>query len=150
MKLLEPKSDNSCFGCGAANAHGMLLTFELDEVARRVTGRFRIGPEYQGAHGLVHGGIIATVLDEAMGKLNHGGKMPAMTAELRVEYLRPVPIDQEIIVEAHHQRRDGRNLWHTGEIRNLAGEVLARSEGRFVEVDPDRVRAAAGANGARL
>jgi uncharacterized protein (TIGR00369 family) len=140
MKLLTPNPENHCFGCGGGNAHGMLLTFELDEVSRRTVGRFRIPAQYQGAKGILHGGIVATLLDEAMGKLNHGKGMPAMTAELRVTYRRPVPVGEEIIVEAHHQRRDGRNLFHAAEIRNLAGEVLARGEGRFVQIDPERIR----------
>jgi uncharacterized protein (TIGR00369 family) len=140
MKLLAPNPENHCFGCGGANEMGMLLTFELDEISRRSKGRFRIPARYQGAKGLVHGGIVATLLDEAMGKLNHGIGKPAMTAELRVNYLRPVPVEQEIIVEAHQERRIGRNFLHAGEIRDLAGNVLARGEGRFVEVDPDRIR----------
>jgi uncharacterized protein (TIGR00369 family) len=142
MKLLAPNPENHCFGCGGANAQGMLLTFELDESSRRIVGRFRIPLRYEGARGLVHGGIVATLLDEAMGKLNQGGNMPAMTAELRVNYLRPVPVEQEIVVEAHQERRVGRNLLHLGEIRDLAGNVLARGEGRFVEVDPERIREA--------
>jgi uncharacterized protein (TIGR00369 family) len=142
MKILAPKPDNHCFGCGGGNAMGMLLTFELDEVSRRVVGRFRIPAQYQGARGILHGGIVATLLDEAMGKLNYGGGKPAMTAELHVNYLRPVPVEQEIIVEAYHQRRKGRNLLHSAEIRNVLGEVLARGEGRFVEVDAERIREA--------
>jgi uncharacterized protein (TIGR00369 family) len=142
MRLLAPNPGNYCFGCGGANALGMLLIFELDEVPRRIVGRFRIPARYQGAKGLVHGGIVATLLDEAMGKLNHGG-MPAMTAELRVKYLRPVPVEQEIVVEAHQERRIGHNLFRVAEICDLAGEVLARGEGRFVEVDAERIREAA-------
>jgi uncharacterized protein (TIGR00369 family) len=140
MKTLAPSPENHCFGCGGANAQGMLLTFELDEVSRRSVGRFRIPARYQGAEGLVHGGIIAILFDEAMGKLSHGDNRPAMTAELRVNYLLPVLVEQEIIVEAHQERRVGRNLLRVGEIRDLAGNVLARGEGRFVEVDPNRIR----------
>jgi uncharacterized protein (TIGR00369 family) len=142
MKLLAPNPENYCFGCGGCNPAGMRLTFELDEAARRVVGRFRIPAQYQGARGILHGGIVATLLDEAMGKLNYGGGKPAMTAELHVNYLRPVPVEQEIIVEARHQRREGRNLLHSAEIRNALGEVLARGEGRFVEVDAERIREA--------
>ncbi len=67
MKL-DPKPDNPCFGCGGANSRGMRLAFEQDDARQRIVGRFRLGEEYQGGSGFLHGGIIALLLDEAMGK----------------------------------------------------------------------------------
>ena len=99
IERLEPKADNSCFGCGAANEGGMKLTFEQDHERRKIVGRFRLGGQYQGGGGMMHGGIIALLLDEAMGKLNRFHDVRAVTAELSVEYLRPVPVDEEITVE---------------------------------------------------
>ncbi len=136
MTQLDPA--NPCFGCGGGNPRGMKLTFELDESSQRVFGRFRLGPEYQGATGFIHGGIIATVLDEVMSKASRFADARAVTAELTVEYLRPVQVNQELYVEAFTTRRDGRQLYHQGEIRNTAGAVLARGRGRFVIVDPER------------
>lgn len=134
VEKLEPRADNPCFGCGADNPRGMKLTFEQDHDARKIVGRFRLGPEYQGTNRVMHGGIIAVLLDEAMGKMNRFHNVRAMTAELSVEYLRPVPIDEEIVVEAEEVSREGRNLIHRGEIRNAEGKVLARGRGRFVVV----------------
>jgi uncharacterized protein (TIGR00369 family) len=133
MKL-EPKPTNACFGCGGANDRGMQLTFEQDDGARRIRGNFRLGPEYSGGLGFVHGGIIATLLDEAMGKVNRFRGLRALTAELTIEYLRPVPVEQDIVVEAREVDMKGRNLYHVGEIRNTQGDVLARGRGRFVDV----------------
>ena len=48
---------------------GCSLRFEQDDAAQRIRGTFRLGAEYQGGAGFIHGGIIATVLDEAMGKV---------------------------------------------------------------------------------
>ena len=59
---------NPCFGCGDANPGGMHLAFTFDEERQRVVGRFSLGPEYQGGPGFVHGGIVATLLDEVMSK----------------------------------------------------------------------------------
>lgn len=132
IEKLEPKPDNPCFGCGADNSRGMKLVFELDHQARKVTGRFRLGAEYQGANRILHGGIIALLFDEAMGKLNRLHSVRAVTAELNVEYLRPVPIGAEIVVEAREDSREGRNLIHRAEIRDAGGKILARSKGRFV------------------
>jgi len=116
----------------------MKLAFDFDESTQRVMGRFRLGPEYQGAIGFIHGGIIATVLDEVMSKVSRFSNVRAVTAGLTVEYLRPVRVDEELRVEGFSTHRDGRELYHEGEIRNTAGVVLARGRGRFVIIDPER------------
>ena len=134
MKI-EPKLDNACFGCGGANARGMHLAFEQDDERKRIVGRFRLGEEYQGGTGFVHGGIIALLLDEVMSKASRFDGLHAVTADLRVEYKRPIRVNTEIVVEGFTTRREGRQLYHEGEIRNADGDLLARGEGRFVIVD---------------
>jgi uncharacterized protein (TIGR00369 family) len=137
MKL-DPKQDNPCFGCGGANPRGMKLAFEQDDERQRIVGRFSLGEEYQGGSGFLHGGIIALLLDEAMGKAARFYGEPAVTAELRVEYKKPIRANSEIIVEGFVTRREGRQLYHQGEIRNEAGDLLARGEGRFVVIDREK------------
>jgi uncharacterized protein (TIGR00369 family) len=131
---LAPNPGNKCFGCGGANDAGMKLTFEQDNAKRKIVGRFILGEAYQGGGGMAHGGIIATLLDEAMGKVCRFREVRAVTAELTVQYLKPVEVDQEIIVEGFETDQKGRNLFLAGEIRNNAGEVLARGSGRFVVI----------------
>jgi acyl-coenzyme A thioesterase PaaI-like protein len=147
MRKTELRAENYCFGCGGGNAHGLRLIFDVDDAVPRAIGHFRLAREFQGAEGVVHGGVVAAILDEAMGKLHHGVK--AMTAHLVIEYRRPVPVGEEIIVEAVQKERKGRNLLHSGEIRNAAGEVLARGEARFVELDEARLKKLAEENAAR-
>jgi uncharacterized protein (TIGR00369 family) len=139
MKL-DPKPDNPCFGCGGANTRGMKLVFEQDDERQRIVGRFRLGAEYQGGSGYLHGGIIALLLDEAMAKAARFHAEHAVTAELRVEYKRPIRTDSEIVVEGFVTHREGRQLYHEGEIRNDAGVLLARGEGRFVIVDREKYK----------
>jgi len=129
---LAPNPANQCFGCGGANDGGMKLTFEQDNDKRRIVGRFVLGERYQGGGGMAHGGIIATLLDEALGKVCRFREVRAVTAELNVEYLKPVSVQSEIVVEGWETEQKGRNLFHAGEIRNAAGDVLARGKGRFV------------------
>ena len=136
LETLAPLPGNFCIGCGADNPQGLKLTFELDREARRVSGRFRFGREYQGSGGILHGGIIALLFDEAMGKLNRLHGVRAVTAELSVAYLRPVPCDADVTVAAWETRRDGRNLFPEAELRDAAGTVLARATGRFVAIGP--------------
>lgn len=118
----------------------MKLTFEQDDAARKIIGRFKLGVEYQGAFGIIHGGVIATVLDEVMGKVCRFRQVRALTAEMNVVYLAPVRVDQDLVVEGYEKGMVGRNLQLVGEIKDTAGKVLARSTGRFVVVD--RTRAA--------
>ena len=131
---LAPNPANKCFGCGGDNAGGMKLTFEQDNANRRIVGRFVLGERCQGGGGFAHGGIIATLLDEAMGKVCRFREVRAVTAELTVEYLKPVNVQSEIVVEGRETEQKGRNLFMTGEIRNGVGEVLARGKGRFVVI----------------
>ncbi len=131
---LEPNPTNKCFGCGGDNSSGMKLTFEQDNVNRRIVGRFVLGERYQGGGGMAHGGVIALLLDEAMGKVCRFREVRAVTAELTVEYLRPIAVDKEIVVEGRETEMNGRNLFLASEIRNQAGEVLARGKGRFVVI----------------
>lgn len=131
---LEPNPTNKCFGCGGDNAGGMKLTFEQNNANRKIVGRFVLGERYQGGAGFAHGGIIALLLDEAMGKACRFREVRAVTAELSVEYLRPVAVDKEILVEGREIEMNGRNLFMSGEIRNQNGDVLARGKGRFVVI----------------
>ncbi len=140
--MTEPGPENPCFGCGAGNPRGMHLHFGEDvdpeTGRRRIVGRFRLGAEYQGGGGFIHGGIIATVLDEVMSKVSRLSDVRTVTAELNVQYLKPVPVDADLLVTGFQVRREGRQLYHEGEIRDAAGKLLARGSGRFVVVDPER------------
>ncbi len=139
---LDPQPANHCFGCGAANPAGMKLPFELDLDARRTRGRFTLGPNYAGGGGFAHGGIIAVVLDEAMGKLSKLDDERAVTATLDVEYKKPVPVDREIIVEGWQDRIEGRNRFRVAEIKDVQGALLARGKARFVVVAESHFAAA--------
>jgi uncharacterized protein (TIGR00369 family) len=130
---------NHCFGCGKDNAEGMRLKFFLDEERQRCVGRFRLAKRYQGPPGHAHGGVIATILDEAMGKVNKLRHVVAMTRSMEVEYLRPVPLRKLIVVEGYELRVRGRKHTNAAEIRNQKGELLARSTGLFIAIDPEKM-----------
>ena len=104
---LAPNPANKCFGCGGANDAGMKLTFVQDNANRKIVGRFILGERYQGGGGMGHGGIIAMLLDEAMGKVCRFRDVRAVTAELTVQYLKPVKVDEEIVVEGFETEQKG-------------------------------------------
>jgi uncharacterized protein (TIGR00369 family) len=135
---LEPKPENHCFGCGGANDAGMKLVFDLDLDEKRTSGRFVLGNRYAGGAGFAHGGIIAVLLDEAMGKISKLTDERAVTAEMSIEYKRPVPVDAEILVAGWQEEEKGRNRFRVGEIRDAQGNLLARGRGRFVVIGENR------------
>jgi len=130
---------NTCFGCGHDNPEGMRLKFRLDEERSRFVGKFRLARRYQGPPGHAHGGIIATILDEAMGKVNKLRHVIALTSEMKIQYLKPVPLGQPIVAEGWELRVRGRRHVNAAELRNAKGEVLARSRGVFIAIDPHKV-----------
>ena len=130
---------NKCFGCGPQNETGLKLKFVLDEARQRFVCRFRLQGRFVGPPALAHGGIIATILDEAMGKVNKLHNIVCLTSTMEVTYLKPVPLFKPLIVEGWEERVRGREHYRAAEIRNPEGEVLASSKGKFIEIDPHRM-----------
>jgi uncharacterized protein (TIGR00369 family) len=130
---------NYCFACGKDNIHGMHLKFVYDADRKCFTCRFRLSNRYTGPPGYCHGGIIATILDDAMGKLNKLRQVTAVTAQMKIDYLRPVPLNRPLRVDSRELRVRGRKHYHLAEILNEAGDTLARSHGIFVAIDPKRL-----------
>ena len=132
----QPKSpDHHCFGCGAANPVGLRLRFEREAdgaglVAVRTT--VCLGRNFEGPRGYIHGGILATLFDEAMSKLNRPLGVLAMTRNLNVDYRRPAPLEQALLLRAWHLRREGRKLFHAAELQAANGTLLAHADGLFI------------------
>jgi uncharacterized protein (TIGR00369 family) len=135
----HPVKKNWCFACGKDNQDGMHLKFRFDEPHRRFVCTFRLGKRYTGPPGHCHGGIIATILDDAMSKLNKLRDLIAATSRMNVEYLKPVPLHKTLRVESKEIGKRGRRLTRVAEIVDDKGTVLARSRGVFVIIDPNRV-----------
>jgi len=130
---------NYCFACGPNNPDGMHLKFTYDQERACFVCRFRLGKRFTGPPGHCHGGIIATILDEAMGKVNKLRNVIALTSEITVHYLKPVPLNKPLRVESREVRVRGRKHINLAEILNQKGEVLARSQGQFIAIDPQRM-----------
>ncbi len=130
---------NHCFGCGDQNKHGLHLQFviqDADPSAISASATIELSTDFQGPPGFIHGGIIATMLDEAMSKLNKPLNLVAMTRHMEVEYLRPVRVGDALTIVGRHVRRDGRKIFHTAEIIGSEGTVLAQGKALFVVIDP--------------
>jgi len=126
-------AQNRCFGCGQANPTGLQLEFFLAE-DKSVVCFCSMPATFEGPPGYLHGGIIATLLDETMSKAVRAQGLTAMTRKLDVEYLRPVPSCAHLRMEGHVTRSEGRKHWTEARILNANGSLLAHAEGLFIEV----------------
>ena len=96
MKNLELIDDNHCFACGMENPDGLRLQWKVD--GQVMTAHFTPTKKYQGWKGVVHGGILATLLDEAMTRLAGIVYGKAVTAEMTVRYVAPARIGEALFV----------------------------------------------------
>jgi len=133
---MKQPAQNRCFGCGAANASGLRLEFLL-AADGSIVCLSAISEAFEGRPGCLHGGIIATLLDEVMSKTvrAHGGHS-AMTRHLQVDYLRPVPSLAPLRIEGRVLRSKGRSHWAEAQILSGEGAMLAHAKAIFVEPRP--------------
>jgi uncharacterized protein (TIGR00369 family) len=126
-------AQNHCFGCGTANTTGLRLEFSKSAEGK-VVCQAVVSCNYEGPPGYLHGGIIATLLDEAMSKANRAQGVTAMTRQMQVEYLRPVPSGSAIRIEGQVTKSEGRKHWTEARIQNSEGSVLASATGLFIAI----------------
>jgi uncharacterized protein (TIGR00369 family) len=132
---LAHTAQNRCFGCGQANPMGLHLEFMLADDGA-VVSLASIPDTYEGPRGYVHGGIIATLLDETMSKAVRSHNVVGMTRHMEVDYKRPVPSGTSIRLEGRVYHHEGRKHWAEAHILNSERTVLAHSKGLFIEVRP--------------
>jgi len=126
-----------CFGCGTRNPHGLKLDFRIED--KRAVAEFQPRAEHQGYPGLVHGGLIATALDEAMGWAMYTLGVWAVTGKMEVKYRRPLPLDGRATVSGEVVRNRGRWLEVRGEVRSAGGKLVAESHALFMRLPQEKV-----------
>ena len=126
---------NRCFGCGEANPAGLRLEF-LQAPDGSVVSLPVVPNTFDGHPGNLHGGIIATLLDEAMSKAMRALGRPSVTRKLDVDYLLPVPSGVPLRIEGRVVRSDERKHWTEARILNADGTVLAHGKGLFIQIRP--------------
>lgn len=131
-------TDHGCFGCGARNPVGLQLAFYRREDG--VYADFTPGTDYEGYTRMVHGGILSTILDEAMSWAVIDSGRLAVTARMSVDFRKPVPSGDTLEVTATVSRDRGRAVETRGEIRSASGDVLASSTGLFIRVSEEQQR----------
>ncbi|MHB9131875.1 MAG: PaaI family thioesterase [Armatimonadota bacterium] len=132
---MEFVADRMCFACGKDNPAGLHLTFSVDDDA--YVSYFVADRTHQGYEGIIHGGIIATLLDEIMARYVWTKAGPAATAKLEVRYRRPAPVGRRIEIRGWitAERRGGRAFETAAVARLEDGTILAEATGLVLRID---------------
>jgi uncharacterized protein (TIGR00369 family) len=133
----QPNSKH-CFVCGLANPFGLQLKF-YSSAPGEVTAEYTVPERYQGYPGLVHGGIVAAMLDEVAGRAHMADNPERFlyTARLEVRYRRHVPLGKPLRLVGRVGRDKGRTATSSAVIYDEDGNVLAEAEALLVEVPPE-------------
>ena len=131
--LRSVKNSRTCFGCGTENEAGLQLVFATKPSGRLET-RFVPRAIHGGWEGVFHGGLMATLLDEAMMAYLYRNGVSAQTAELTVRFRDAVRLGEELIVEAWEEERRGRLHRMAAEARR-DGVVVARATASCLAVN---------------
>ena len=132
MTASKQPGSKMCFLCGVDNPIGLHLDFWTD--GEEVWTEFTPREAYQGWPGVVHGGILATVLDETMGRVAFLHKEWMVTAKMETTYRKPVLLHEPLTVKAHCERwRSGRMI-AAGQVLLADGSVAVEARGLYLRV----------------
>ncbi|MHB8183771.1 MAG: PaaI family thioesterase [Candidatus Desulforudaceae bacterium] len=121
-----------CFACSPDNPIGLKLQFK--DVGDTLQTSFTPRDEHQGWPGWAHGGLVSTVLDEAMAQWVWRREITAMTAELNVRFRNGLPLGRTLLVEARQVSARGRLLELEAEGKLDDGTVIAQARAKFMVV----------------
>ena len=130
---MAQNSDNYCFACGEENPVGLHLKFE--KLEDKVTAKKILAREYEGYEGASHGGIVATMLDEAMCHfIKDFYNEQAMTGRLEIRYRHPTPIEQELTITAWQESQRRNIITMKAAVATIDGTVTAEAMAKFAVV----------------
>ncbi len=139
LRLLRPRDGNACVGCGRDSETGLKLSFLYNSQDDSVRSWFTPDNRLMGSLNIMHGGFVALLLDESMGKILGAKGIKAPTAQLNVRYRAPVPIGQELELRASVQQTEGRKNHLCASIHLAAdpARVLAEAQALFIRINRD-------------
>lgn len=140
--------EHYCFGCGRHNPIGLHLEFVRD--GDEVVAHYSPRPQDQGFPGLMHGGLLALLLDEAMGWAMYADRLFAVTARMQARYRRPVGLDAPLTARARVVRQRGRRIEVAATVSDDSGVVLAEADALFLRMPPEQEAEALASFGAEL
>lgn len=140
-KFSQDWHHDNCYGCGSENEHGLHLNFPFEEETGEVLFRTKLPKQFEGAPGYSHGGILASILDEAQGVLCfHVGHF-VMTDSLHIHYKKAVPLETEIEVRATMSSVRNRRLYTKATISNpQTKDIYTTSRARWYDMNEKVIR----------
>jgi uncharacterized protein (TIGR00369 family) len=130
--MMELADDGYCFVCGPKNPIGLKLKFHFN--GKSIKTQFTPKKEHQGYLNIVHGGIISTLLDEAMVKLALAMNIPAVTASIEVRLRRALNVGETINVEAEILKNTKKTLETYAKATTKNNIVIADARGKLIKV----------------
>ena len=129
-----------CFVCGLENPAGLKLVF-YETGPGEVTASYTPPEHFQGYPGVLHGGIVASLLDEAGGRVVMIGdhKRFMMTAKMEVKYRQPTPLGQALTVSGRLVKRRGRLALARAELRLADGTLTAEADLTLADLPNDQL-----------
>jgi len=130
------KDDNRCFACGKSNPIGLKLDFETD--GEQTVSHLNFDENFAGWEGIVHGGILSTVLDEIMVKSANNRGLTCVTAELNIRYKKPCHTGKEYKLKGKVVDIRKNIVITEGKILNMDGKIIASGSGKLFIIDPNK------------
>lgn len=127
---MQLKDDGYCFVCGKNNLEGLRLDWKIE--GNKTWTDYTPEKRFQGFQDVVHGGILASLLDEAMGRVAWIVYGPSVSAELTIRYLNPASVGQPLRITGQVSREKGRLITGAAEITKPDGTVVAKAEGKLM------------------
>lgn len=134
-RLGKLPNSRTCIICGRENPIGLKLQFNSD--GEQVWTEVTPGTNFEGFEGVLHGGIIASLLDDALWYACFSRGCFTFTVELAVRFRKVIHPESRIRVQGRFVGNKGRLMLAEGEILDSNGEVLASAEGKFMVVPPE-------------
>lgn len=130
---LHARSQSACFVCGKDNGRGLRIAFRLHDNGE-ISARWTPEPAFEGFRGIVHGGVVSTVLDEAMSKAVAATGTEALTAELRVRFRHHVTTGDAFHVRGWIVQRNKRLIETEAILTDNDGIEHAHAWARFLSL----------------
>jgi uncharacterized protein (TIGR00369 family) len=127
------QDDNYCFVCGEKNPHGLYLKFSIHQ--GKASAEFLPQKTHQGYKDMVHGGIISTLIDEAMVKAALMQGMPAVTAEITVRFKNPLMVGEKAVVEASIIKMNKKIIETSAIVKKSDNTIVAEGHAKLLRQD---------------
>jgi uncharacterized protein (TIGR00369 family) len=127
------EDDNYCFVCGEKNPYGLHLKFSLRE--GKISAEFVPQKTHQGYKDIVHGGIISTLIDEAMVKVALMQGISAITAEITIRFKNPLIVGEKAVVEATIAKMNKRIIETSAHMKKTDNTLIAEGHPKLLRQD---------------